>query len=166
MEEIDKILFDISSKENPKILDEDDFDNWPLYVGYRSNIDLMINDYRIIRKPFNNSLDVVLTQLGSEVVSQGGWTKYLENEKYKEKIKSDAELENLQTSTRVNKFLLKTKWAPLFLSLAAIFVSIYFSVQDKNKQEELETKTLENEKTIDSLKIQISNLHKKTVLIK
>ncbi|MBC7557528.1 MAG: hypothetical protein H7195_11270 [Chryseobacterium sp.] len=90
----------------------------------------------------------------------------IKNELDFENKKQKIELDNLKTSTRVNKFLLKTKWAPLFLSFAAIFVSIYLSIQDKNKQEELEKKILENEKTIDTLKIQILNLQKKTVLLK
>ena len=65
-----------------------------------------------------------------------------------------------------NKFLLKTKWAPLFLFLVAILVSVYFNIQNKNKEEELEKKIFENEKTIDTLRVEISKLRKETMLIR
>ena len=124
--EIDKILFDISSVKNPKILNEDDFDDYNEFIKYRQIINLMTDDYKFIQKSFSNSLDIILTKFGNEVISQGGWIKYLENENKKlefENKKRIAELENLEVSNNLNKWLLKTKWLPHFFA----FISLIFN---------------------------------------
>jgi hypothetical protein len=110
-----------------------------------------------------------ITEKGLSLVNERGWLEYLERRRQLEieqREKEKLEFEKSKIDLSLNKFLLKTKWAPLFLSLAAIVVSVYFSIEDKNKQEELEKKMLESEKTIDTLRIEIFNLQKKPALIK
>lgn len=110
-----------------------------------------------------------ITEKGLLIVNEGGWLQYLERQKQAEinqRKKEELEFEKSKIDLSLNKFLLKTKWVPLILSLLAILVSVYFSIQDKNNYEELEKKILDNEKTIDTLRIEIFNLQKKISLIK
>lgn len=140
-ETIDKLLFDIESNKNSRILDEDDFADYSEFIEYRKLINLILDEYKLIKKPFTNSLDIVLTKLGTEVINQGGWIKYLENEKLKEQIENEklnAELENLKTSTEVNKFLLKTKWLPHVVAILSFLFSIYVFFDAKDDSKKLE----------------------------
>ncbi len=147
--EIDKILSDISSVKNPRILDEDDFNNYTEFVKYRQIINLMTDDYKFIQKSFSNSLDIILTKFGSEVINQGGWIKYLENENEKlefENKKRIAELENLKVSNNLNKWLLKTKWLPHFFAFISFLfaVYVYFDSKDDSKKLEERIENLES----------------------
>lgn len=102
-----------------------------------------------------------ITSHGWNFTSFNDWDKIETKKSEKEKI----ELENLLTNTNLNKWFLKTKWLPLLLSLAAIVASIYFDIQDKDKQKELEMKIEENEKSIDTLQGEIMILRKQMMLI-
>jgi hypothetical protein len=138
---INKLLYEISTSKNPQILDEDIFDNYSEFLNYRKIINLMIEDYNLIHKSFSICLDITLTKHGTDVINQGGWLKYLENEKKDaefNKEKSKIELENLKTSTRLNKFLLKTKWLPHIVSIILIAFSIYVYFDDKADSKKLE----------------------------
>lgn len=150
-ENIDKILFEVHSNSNYKILDEDDFDEYLEFIEYRKTINSMLDDYKIIKKPFTNSLDIVLTKFGVEVVDQGGWFKYLENEKLKEQFESDKvniEFENLKSATEVNEFLLKTKWLPHIVAIISLLFSIYIYFDNRNDSAKLEKRIEILEKTI------------------
>jgi hypothetical protein len=138
---INKLLSEISTNKNPKILDEDFFDDYSEFIDYRKYINLMIEDYKLIHKSFTNSLDITLTKHGNDVINQGGWLKYLENEKNDaefNKEKSKIELENLTTSTNLNKFLLKTKWLPHIVSVISLAFSIYVYFDAKADSKKLE----------------------------
>ncbi len=138
---INNLLSEISTNKNPKILEEDFFDDYSEFIDYRKNINLMIEDYKLIHKSFSNSLDITLTKHGNDVINQGGWLKYLENEKNDaefNKEKSKIELENLTTSTNLNKFLLKTKWLPYIVSVISLAFSIYVYFDAKADSKKLE----------------------------
>lgn len=145
---INKLLYEISSNNNYKIFDEDYFDDYSEFKDYRKTINLMLDDYKLIHKSFSDSLDITLTKHGNDVVNQGGWLKYLENEKNEaefSKEKTKIELENLTTSTKLNKFLLKTKWLPHIVSVISIIFSIYvyFDAKSDSKKQEQRIEKLE-----------------------
>lgn len=54
------------------------------------------------------------------------------------KEREEAELENLKTSTKVNKFLLKTKWLPHIVSVISVAFSIYVYFDAKADSKKLE----------------------------
>ena len=94
--------------------------------------------------------------LGDNVVKQGGWIKYLENEQLKVEFdnkKQIAELKNIETSTKVNKFLLKTKWLPHGLVLVSFgfAVLMYLDARNDSKKLEQRIEKLEKAKTIQQL---------------
>jgi hypothetical protein len=71
--------------------------------------------------------NVTLSDLGKEVKRLGGhynYIKWIENEERKEQVKYEAEVRNLESSTRLNDWLYKTKWLPLILSIIALIVSL------------------------------------------
>ena len=79
-------------------------------------------------------------------LSKNGWEfegfEYLEFESRKLIEKNDAEFENLKISNHLNKWLIKTRWLPLILSLLAILITFYTAIFDK--KDEIEIKILKN----------------------
>ncbi|WP_123955302.1 hypothetical protein [Flavobacterium cheongpyeongense] len=121
---------------------EDEFDNYKDYIDYKNNLILMLDDIKVLKKPHSNSLEIVLTSFGLEVIEKGGWLKYQEDRKEKEKL--NAEKENYDFLSK--RWIYKNRLLPYFLSVAALTVSIltlYFNAQ---KQEKIETLKKEIEK--------------------
>lgn len=109
--------------------------------------------YDLIIFSGNTHYSAKLTLLGNSVIEQGGWIKYLENKKQKaefENRKQIAELENIETTTQVNKFLIKTKWLPHSLAFFSFVfaVFIYFDARNDNKKLTQRIENLENIKNI------------------
>ena len=77
---IDKLLLEISKDENYQIFSEDYFDDYNEYIDYRKTLIMMLDDVKLIAKPINNSSHIIITKFGDDVINQGGWIKYLENE--------------------------------------------------------------------------------------
>ena len=70
---------------------------------------------------------VQYSNFGREVKKHGNYSKYKEYsnlKKEKEKFKHTKEMENLEFSIKMNKWLLKTKWLPHILSALALILSI------------------------------------------
>lgn len=102
---IDKLLLEISETENYQVYTEDDFDDYTEFLDYRKLLSIMLDDIKVISKPLQNVSHILLTKLGDDVVNQGGWIKYLENEK---KVKLSEE--NRQSkSDQILDFDLKLK---------------------------------------------------------
>lgn len=80
------------------------------------------------------------------ILTIDGWKftsfKDIEAKKMTSKIREEAELENTISSTKVDKWLLKTKWYPLIISIITALVSIYFGLKDTSKTNELEQRIL------------------------
>ena len=77
---IDKLLLEISKDENYQIFSEDYFDDYNEYIDYRKTLIMMLDDVKLIAKPINNSSHIIITKFGDDVINQGGWIKYLENQ--------------------------------------------------------------------------------------
>lgn len=117
----------------------------------------LIEDYHFIDKVGTHAYR--LTKEGWEFNS----FKELEEIELEKNNREKIEIENIHSNTKLNRWLYKTKWLPLILSFIALLLSIYFNYQDKNKQEELELKIVNNEKSIDTLKIENMNLRKQLI---
>jgi hypothetical protein len=139
----------------------------PFVLLFNDDHKLRASITRIMMKDLN-----LLENVGTHAyrITKDGWNftsfQDLENSELKKSEKENIERENLIINTSLNKWFLKTKWLPLLLSLAAIIASVYFNIQDKDKQKELETKIIENEKTIDTLRGEIMILRKQVFLNK
>ncbi|WP_298141657.1 hypothetical protein [Flavobacterium sp.] len=120
-------------------------------------IKTLIDDYHFIDRVGTHAYR--LTKEGWEFTSFNELEKIELEKNNREKI----EIENIQSNTKLNRWLYKTKWLPLLLSFLALLLSIYFNYQDKNKQEELQLKIENNEKSIDTLKIENMNLRKQVI---
>lgn len=95
MKEIDEIFSRIYTNSEYTILEEEAFNNYKEFIEYIKLINLLIEDYKLLKQPFSNRPFIALTKFGQEVVDKGGWLKYLENEKLKEleaKLKSNTEI--------------------------------------------------------------------------
>lgn len=102
-------------------------------------------DLKNFKEPVANFTEhhVSISGYTKTFIEKGGFTKLLEIENIKiKKIehKENAELENLETSTNLNKFLLKTKWLPHTVSLISLFFSIYVYFDAKTDSKKLEQK--------------------------
>lgn len=112
---------------------------------FLNNIDFLEKNNLIIEDDKRYST-YSITPKGEKLLNQ--ITEEIEYKDEKEKI----EFENLKSSTEVNKWLLKTKWYPLVISILAVFVSIILGFKDETKINKLEERILNLEKKSKSLK--------------
>ena len=115
---------------------------------YRQCMSYLIDDLGLIKQPFKNSPVLQLTPFGLEVIGKGGWIKYTESKRSAEKeveenrkAKEKAELESLTSTTKVNQWLLRTKYLPHVLSFVSILVSIgigFFTIHSDQEKQSLE----------------------------
>jgi predicted transcriptional regulator len=111
---------------------------------FMQNIDFLERNSLIVENNNRNSI-YSITDKGEKFL-----TKIIEEDKYiaeKERI----EFENLKSSTEVNKWLLKTKWFPLAISIIAVLVSIILGFKDDIKIDELEERLSNLEKKSESM---------------
>lgn len=139
---IEKLLLEVSNEKNYRIRMEDDFDTYEDYIEYKNNLILMIDDLKVLKKPHSNRLEIILTSFGVEVIEKGGWIKYSENRKDKEKL--NAEKENYDFLSK--RWIYKNRLLPYFVSGAALLVSILTLYINNQKQEKIETLKKEIEK--------------------
>ena len=142
---LDKLLTEIHNTKNYQF---ETFRKNEQEIEYRKEINYLLDELKLIRKPFSNSSILELTQFGNKVMDKGGWISYCQNEEKKEsenekrKIELEkAELENLQSITILNKWLLKSKWWPHIISGISIFIAIIFgslSIYTSDKNSKLE----------------------------
>ena len=88
---IEKLLSEIHNSE--KYFLKTDFKDELEFIEDRNPILYLLNDLKLVRKPFNDSSFITLTPLGIEVIERGGWIKY---KKWKND-KDEAELKKLKT---------------------------------------------------------------------
>lgn len=151
---IDEILNEIHSSAKYIPLYEDDFDDFADFVVYRDLLILMSEDTKLIKKPSNQNSILYLTKFGNDVISQGGWIKYLENEKRTNERTEQKAVFDFQ----ISKIQAKTKLFPYIVSVVSLIISLfaYFKKEDKA---EIGVSKSEITKVIDS--ISISNQTKK-----
>ena len=88
-----------------------------------------------------------LTEFGHEVFVNGGWKKYLENDKEKSKIIAEKDKYDFLSK----KWVYKNRLLPYFLSGAALIVSIIMLFINLNKQQD----NKKMQKEIDWLKLEL-----------
>ena len=128
---IDKLLLEISNTDNYQIISEDDFDTYIDFVEYRKILIIMLDDLKIISRPITNASSILLTKFGDEVINQGGWIKYLENEKTKDRFLTEKEQldfekskVDLELSKKMLKEFPKTKWFARIGLIIAIVLAL------------------------------------------
>jgi len=75
----------------------------------------------------NAQAHITSNKLTQSFLDQGGFTSIAKKEKETEnrmRRKEEAEFENLESSTRLNKWLIKMKWLPHILATISIIISI------------------------------------------
>lgn len=112
---------------------------------FLNNIDFLEKNNLIIEDHKRNS-SYSITPKGEKLLSR--ITKEIEYNAEKERI----EFENLKSSTDVNKYLIKTKWYPLAISVIAVLVSIVLGFKDDTKINELEERLLNIQKKLEVTK--------------
>jgi hypothetical protein len=109
---------------------------------------LIIKNLKLVESVAGENYNYTLTKAGYDFIS----FKDNEAKELALKKKEQAEIENTLSNTEVNKWLIKTKWYPLVISIGAVFVSIYFGINDISKTNELEERILNLEKKSESSK--------------
>jgi len=62
----------------------------------------------------------VITQFGRDVNNEGGWVKYIENERENKRIRE----QKFRDDALVSAWLVRSKWWPLRISIASFLVSL------------------------------------------
>lgn len=94
---------------------------------YSKAYDLILSQGYISPLKSSSIPKTILTDLGREVKRSGGHNQYLQKldlEKNREETRRELEAKNIETSIKLNEYLLKTKWLPHLLSLIALVVSV------------------------------------------
>ncbi len=163
---IDKLLLEISKDENYQIFSEDYFDDYNEYTDYRKTLIMMLDDVKLIAKPINNSSHIIITKFGDDVINQGGWIKYLENEQNEKEneinrqSKADKILDlDLQLKNFEKKYEKKLIIGGFIITLLSFLITVltvqYMQGDENNKkqknQEESQLKHNKPKKTDRSL---------------
>jgi hypothetical protein len=163
---IDKLLLEISKDENYQIFSEDYFDDYNEYIDYRKTLIMMLDDVKLIAKPINNSSHIIITKFGDDVINQGGWIKYLENEQNEKEneinrqSKADKILDlDLQLKNFEKKYEKKLIIGGFIITLLSFLITVltvqYMQGDENNKkqknQEESQLKHNKPKKTDRSL---------------
>ena len=163
---IDKLLLEISKDENYQIFSEDYFDDYNEYIDYRKTLIMMLDDVKLIAKPINNSSHIIITKFGDDVINQGGWIKYLENEQNEKEneinrqSKADKILDlDLQLKNFEKKYEKKLIIGGFIITLLSFLITVltvqYMQGDENNKkqknQEESQLKHNKQKKTERSL---------------
>jgi uncharacterized protein YlaN (UPF0358 family) len=112
---------------------------------FQKNIDFLERN-SLIEEDDNRDSKYSITKKGISFLKQ----KIEEDEYISEKER--IEFENLKSSVDVNKWLIKTKWYPLVISIIAVLVSIILGFKDDTKIDELEKRILNLEKKLELIK--------------
>ena len=157
---IDKLLTEINSSKNYQL---ESFRKHDDEIKYRKEINYLIDELKLISRPFTNAAFLHLTVFGNEVMKKSGWIKYIkdkennDNEIYSNKIKIEkAELENLHSNTLLNKWLIKTKWIPHIISIISIIIAVvfgYLTIVTDNNNSKLESDLKELKLKIEKVKV-------------
>jgi deoxyxylulose-5-phosphate synthase len=111
-----------------------------LNTSQQARLRMSLEDKGLVR--YNQSVDIcTLTEKGYSIVENGGWSTFIKKQKEeneKQINKETLEFDNLKTTTALNKWLLKTKWLPHFISIISILFSIYTYSSSGNETKKLE----------------------------
>ena len=129
---IEFIISEFKKSEDGRLLKT----NFAKLIADRSKRDLIGNFIfeELFLARVENYDNLILTIDGWEFTS----FKDIEAKELALKEREKAELENLKTSTKVNKFLLKTKWLPHIVSVISVAFSIYVYFDAKADSKKLE----------------------------
>ena len=96
-----------------------------------------------------------ITKNGLDIFNNGGWLKYIKDEKIKLNLVSEKEtidFEKSKIDLELNKWLLKTKWLPHIITIISLLFAVYVYFDSKNDSKKLEERIENLESTITTLK--------------
>lgn len=94
-EEIEKLLLEIHNSE--KYFFKTNYETDNDFIDDRKVLLYLLDDLKLIKKPFTNKSLITLTPLGIEVIEKGGWIKYKEWKNQKD----DLELNKLKVDLQL-----------------------------------------------------------------
>lgn len=77
--------------------------------------------------------DRMLTAFGLKVCEAGGWLKYIDEERKQWRIKvqrQHKEDEKLNYDLRISRYLFKTRWWPMIISLLSLLIAVFTLFKD------------------------------------
>lgn len=160
---IDKLLIEINNKENYQILDERNFNDINAFLKYRQILVMMLEDLKLIKLPIKDDETILITKFGDDVINQGGWIKYLENEQNHKiteesrQIKSDQILElDLQLKKFEKKYEKKLIIAGFIITALSFLITIltvqYMQNAENEKSNKKNIEQINNSKYNTNLK--------------
>jgi hypothetical protein len=147
---IDNLLTEINKSADYTMAFENNFGSSSEYIDYHCLILYLLNDIKIIYKPFNNDRRLRLSGKGNEIIEKGGWLKYIEIEKEKAELNFEKEKYDLLSK----KWIYKYRLLPYIISGLALLISILTFIENSAK----ETKNKKVISEIDSLKTEIQKI--------
>ena len=82
-----------------------------------------------------------ITKNGLDIFNNGGWLKYIKDEKNKLNLLAEKEtidFEKSKIDLELNKWLLKTKWLPHIITIISLLFAVYVYFDSKNDSKKLE----------------------------
>jgi hypothetical protein len=120
-QKIESLLDEINKSNYYIMLFAEDFQSNEEYKLYVNHIEIMIEELGLINNFESKKSTLYVTKFGRNViVNYGGWVKYLEHET---KVQNRAELK-AQYDLKVSKYLAKTRFWPLIISIISLLLAI------------------------------------------
>ncbi|MCD0472504.1 hypothetical protein [Flavobacterium sp. JAS] len=120
-QKIESLLIEVYKSDYYIIASADHFQSNEEYKLYVNHIEIMIEEFGLINHLKTKKSTLFLTKFGRNViVNYRGWIKYLEHEK---KVQDRVELK-AQYDLKVSKYLAKTRFWPLIISIISLLLTI------------------------------------------
>lgn len=149
---VDQLLSEINKTPDYYLKRQEDFPTAADYIDYHDLILYLLNDLKLIRKPFDNDIRLRLSRTGIEVIERGGWIKHLEVEKSEAKISLEKDIYDFLSK----RWSYRYRLLPILLSGIAVLISALTFRANNIKEDNYQKIKSE----IDSLKIQIKEIQK------
>jgi hypothetical protein len=120
-QKIESLLYQIYESNYYVMPFADDFQSNEEYKLYANHVEIMIEEFDLIRHFTSKKSTLYVTKFGRNViVNYGGWMKYLNHvTKVQERVELKAQYDLL-----VSKYLAKTRFWPLVISIISLLLTI------------------------------------------
>ena len=125
-EEIEKLLLEIHNSE--KYFFRTNYETDSDLIDDRKVLLYLLDDLKLVKKPFTNESLITLTPLGVDVIEKGGWIQYKEWKNQKDELELNKLKVDLQLAKETLKEFPKTKWFArigLFIAIVLAFKELY-----------------------------------------
>lgn len=123
-EEIEKLLLEIHNSE--KYFFNTNYETDNDFINDRKVLLYLLDDLKLVKKPFTDKSLITLTPLGVEVIKKGGWIKYKECKNQKDDLELNKLKVDLQLAEETLKEFPKTKW----FARIGFFIAIVLALKE------------------------------------